>query len=165
MDIIPPTHHTNREKVGVNFLFESSHMSQQGFGHRTHSSPLAHEGPRQDQSLPVVYWKAMSGSEIHPIDIEMLGTLVEGGQGNGKSQEIHDREYYSCKDVGNTCRRTRMDFLYFVCSFVITAMLDRRGFVCLLSLLDFICFNDLFYLYVPGWDRTFCHVLFNVIMT
>ena len=45
------------------------------------------------------------------------------------------------------------------------AMLDTRGFVYLLSLLDLICFNDLFYLYVLDWSRTFCHVLFDVTMT
>ena len=44
--------------------------------------------------------------------------------------KIQDKAKNTCKDVGNTCRRTRMDFLCFICSFVIAAMLDRRGFAC-----------------------------------
>ena len=72
---------------------------------------------------------------------------------------------HGCKDVGNTCQRAKIDFLCFICSSVIAAMIDTRGFVCLLSLLDLICFNDLFYLYVLDWSRTFYHVLIDVIMT
>ena len=67
-----------------------------------------------------------------------------------------------CKDVGITCGRTGIDFL---CLSAIAAMPDRRGFACLFSLFDLICFNDLIYLYILDWSRTFYHVLFDVIMT
>ena len=70
-----------------------------------------------------------------------------------------------CKDVGNTCQRTRIDFLCFVCFHIIVAMLDTRGFAFKLSLRYFIYLHDLFHLYVLDWSRTFYHALIDVIMT
>lgn len=96
--VIPPTHLTNRQKVGVTFPIHSSQPPSSGFSHPTHSPPSALRRTTNRSSAPVKSNGAMSGTMVHPIDIEMLGNLMEGG---------HAREQESQSRDSNTPRASR----------------------------------------------------------